>query len=872
MVIHLRPDRMSRKWYLLAALALCLPGAWWMSQRLNSRILPVTPPTDGISRTLATERAANIRSVRYTLKLAVPARVQDSIKGSLSIRLQLIERMPVILDFAQPSSRVSSIVANGQAQPLRAEHGHLVIPGESLRQGENTVDIEFTAGDEALNRNEEYLYSLFVPARASQAFPCFDQPDIKGSLALTLETPSDWVAVANGPEVERTSTGARTTIRFGTTQALPSYLFGFAAGKFAIERGERNGRPFLMYHRETDGAKVAANREAIFDLHHQAIEWLEDYTNRKYPFEKFDFVLLPAFQFSGMEHAGAIYYNAPALFLDKTATQRQLLGRASLIAHETAHMWFGDLVTMKWFDDVWLKEVFANFMAAKIVNPSFPDIDHELRFLLQHYPPAYDVDRTAGTNPIRQELDNLKNAGSLYGSIIYAKAPIVMRQLEEILGPEELREGLREYLTRFAFANATWADLIAILDARTDEDLASWSKVWVDEPGRPTIATALEIASDRISRLSFSQSDPAARSRIWNQKLLIALGYEHGARINVLKMNGPSVELSGARGLPVPRYVLPNAEGSGYGLFKLDRASKAYLLAHLPEIGDAVTRGTVWITLWDDMLEGGTGPADLFELALRALPEEREEQNVDRILGYLHDMYWKFLPDDARTGAAGRLEKTLLDGMTAARGTSLKSAYFNTFRRTAVTPNGLDYLERVWRQQEKIAGLTFAETDFINMAQDLALRNGPRTEAILDDQNGRITNPDRKLRFAFVKQALSSDPGIRDTFFASLARVENRTREPWVRDALAFLNHPLRRKHAERYIRPSLELLAEIQRTGDIFFPLDWSSAVLGGHNSRSAAEIVTVFLEGQKDYPPRLRRVIEQSADQLFRASRSQH
>ena len=313
-------------------------------------------------------------------------------------------------------------------------------------------------------------------------------------------------------------------------------------------------------------------------------------------------------------------------------------------------MWFGDLVTMKWFDDVWLKEVFANFMAAKIVNPTFPEINHELRFLLQHYPPAYDVDRTPGTNPIRQELDNLKDAGSLYGSIIYAKAPIVMRQLEEMLGTDELREGLREYLTRFAFANATWADLIQILDRRTGEDLAAWSRAWIDEPGRPTIATDLQVETDKVSRLAFSQSDSRGRSLVWNQTLQVALGYEHGARINVLKMNAPRVELPSVRGLPPPRYVLPNGEGTGYGLFTLDQTSKMYFLHHLPEIGDAVTRGTAWLTLWDDMLEGGTEPAALFELAMRALPEEREEQNVDRILNYVHDLYWRFLPDGKPCG------------------------------------------------------------------------------------------------------------------------------------------------------------------------------------------------------------------------------
>jgi len=216
------------------------------------------------------------------------------------------------------------------------------------------------------------------------------------TLSLTLEIPAGWVAVANGAETGRRTSGDRTTITFLPTKSLPTYLFGFAAGKFSVERGERNGRPFHLYHRETDVEKVAANREAIFDLHHQALEWLEAYTGIKYPFDKLDFVLLPAFQFAGMEHAGAIFYSAPAMFLDKTATQEQQLARANTIAHETAHMWFGDLVTMKWFEDVWMKEVFANFMAAKIVNPSFPAINHELRFLLGHYPSAYGTDRTAG--------------------------------------------------------------------------------------------------------------------------------------------------------------------------------------------------------------------------------------------------------------------------------------------------------------------------------------------------------------------------------------------------------------------------------------------------------------------------------------------
>ena len=166
---------------------------------------------------------------------------------------------------------------------------------------------------------------------------------------------------------------------------------------------------------------------------------------------------------------------------------------------------------MKWFTDVWMKEVFANFMAAKIVNPSFPGINHELRFLHAYYPLAYDVDRTAGTNAIRQRLDNLKDAGTLYGAIIYQKAPIVMRQLETIVGADAFRDGLREYLRRYQFGNASWPDLIAILDALTPEDLATWSHAWVEEAGRPIVRTEVSVSSGRISRLAFTTRDPSPR-------------------------------------------------------------------------------------------------------------------------------------------------------------------------------------------------------------------------------------------------------------------------------------------------------------------------------------------------------------------------
>jgi aminopeptidase N len=823
----------------------------------------------GISEELAAVRAKTIDELRYELSFDIPSDVKRPVRGREVIRFVLRE-VPesLILDFAPAEGTVSSLRVDGLVSPYEAVNGHLVIPSSALRLGANELAIEFTSGDEALNRNADYLYSLFVPARAHLAFPCFDQPDLKARFSLNLGVPAAWEVAANGAELERQVDGDRASIRFAETEPLPTYLFAFAAGRFQIERAERAGRVFRMLHRETDAAKVTRNRDAIFDLHARALSWLEEYTAIPYMFGKFDFVLIPAFQFSGMEHAGAILYNASTLLLDETATKDQELARASTIAHETAHMWFGDLVTMRWFDDVWMKEVFANFFAAKIVNPSFPELNHDLRFLMAHHPGAYEVDRTAGANPIRQRLGNLREAGSLYGPIIYQKAPVVMRQLETLLGEAILRAGLREYLTRYAFGNATWPELITLLDAQTEEDLSNWSRTWVEQASRPTVSVELSSNGGRLVALQLTQSDPWKRGLVWNQRLQVVLGYDQELKHLPVRLGKPVAIVSEAAGLPKPRFVLPSGGELGYGRFLLDEPSRRALLAELPGVADALVRGSAWVTLWEEMLDQRVAPPDFIESALRALPAEPDELNAQRILAYVASTYWRLLSSDDRQELTPRLEAVLRTGLAAAGTTSLKAAYFSTLRTVASRAETIGFLERIWRRQEMVPGLVLSENDESVLALELAVREVPAWSQILQSQLQRIRNPDRHDRFGFVMPALSADVAIRDRFFASLGNVNNRRHEPWVLEGVAYLHHPLRRFQAESYIRPSLDLLREIQRTGDIFFPKRWLDATLTNHNSETATNIVREFLDSQPDYPARLRQIILQSADPLFRAS----
>jgi aminopeptidase N len=822
------------------------------------------PPTEeGIPWALAEHRHRTISNLEYSIELEVPRESSLPVRGRtvMGFGWNDPDRHPLVIDFMRPGERVESVRANGVAAAWTPVEDHIVVDPGALLTGFNRVEIVYEAGDEALNRAEDFLYTLFVPDRAHFSLPVFDQPNLKASVTWTLDIPGEWRAVANGPPAEMSNLDDRKTLSFLATRPIPTYLFAFAAGRFEEDAELVDGRVIRMFHRETDTALVARNRDAIFQLHGAALAWLEEYTGIAYPFQKFDFVLIPSFQYGGMEHPGGILYRQDRLMLDETATQAQVLGRASLIAHETAHMWFGDLVTMSWFDDVWTKEVFANFMAAKIVHPSFPDIDHDLRFLLAHHPTAYDVDRTEGANAVRQPLENLREAGTLYGAIIYQKAPVVMRQLEERVGPDAFRDGLREYLQVFSYGNATWPDLIDILDRRSEEDLGAWSRVWVEEPGRPTVTVSRQ-GDDVI----LAQEDPARRGRVWPQTLGVALVREGRDTVVQVELVGRRVRISG--GSTDLRYALPNASGLEYGLFLLDDPSLEYLSERVGGLEPALRRGAAWVTLWDQVLEGRTTPGAFLDAALEALSREEDELILGRLLGYVSTVYWRLLSHEGRLERAGQVEEAMWRGATGDRPVTARASFLGTYRDVALTPEGVSRLERLWSGEERLPGMPLSESDQTALATELALREVEGWSALLDRQEDRITNPDRRARFRFVRPSLDADPEIRRAFFESLRDPANREREPWVLAGLRNLHHPLRSASALPLIRPALDMVEEIQRTGDIFFPQRWLGATLDGHNEAEAADIVAGFLSESSGLSPRLRGKVLQSADMVWRSA----
>lgn len=819
----------------------------------------------GVSRSLAEHRALHVSNVRYKLDLSIPTDKTQDIKAAETISFNFKQTgQPLQLDFKEDPKRITSISINDKNVAVDLSKEHILLEPKLLRPGKNEVKLIFMAGNGALNRNDDYLYALFVPDRARTVFPCFDQPNLKAVFTLSLQVPLTWKVLANGPVQDSTINTDNKTYHFKASDTLSTYLFSFAAGKFSSIRQDIGKLHPEFLYRETDPAKIKLSTDAVFKAHADAVSFLENWTGIPFPFQKMGFAAIPDFQFGGMEHPGEVQYKASSLFLDAGATQEQVIARLNLIAHETSHMWFGDMVTMDWFNDVWMKEVFANFMADKVTGSLMGEETFDLKFLTDHFPAAYGVDRTPGANPIRQTLDNLKDAGSMYGNIIYHKAPIMMRQLELLMGKENFQNGVREYLKTYAYGNATWPDLIKILGKYTTQDLNAWNNTWVNLPGRPVFNYSMTSKNGKITHFVLLQHPERGAPRIWPQSFEVTLFYSGSVKTITVNMTKGVADLRETIGMKRPAYILFNSGGEGYGLFPTD----ADLYNSLSEIQSPLQRTSAYISLYENMLTGRyIKPEALLNLYIKALNTEKEEMSLRLINGYISSIYWQFITPQSRTKISDQLEGALWQALQQQTSANNKKILFGTYQSIHLSAQARNNLYNVWKQQQPPAGVKLSEDDYTGLAFALALRNDADT-TILTQQYARITNPDRKKRFEFIRPALSPDVKVRDHFFADLQDLKNRSKEANVLTALSYLHHPLRQNTSVKYLAKSLDMLQTIQITGDIFFPASWLSSTFGTYQSPEAARIVTEFLASHPNYNEKLKAKILQSTDNLMRAS----
>ena len=639
-----------------------------MEIRVKVSVLPVA--TGG-------ETAAN--------KDAVPPIILDwrKIKGfeeRSTISNVTINGKPVVLSSSFSWPLVGDDTSQGSGGPPKGGtpnfgeiNEHLVF-SDGVTAGENVIRLDFTSpilpSGSAITRyvdkedGAEYIYSLFVPSDASTAFPVFDQPDLKARFGLFLSVPEGWAAISNTPGsfVDITVFPPRRGRQwkgfgFEDTKPISTYVFAFAAGPFekfeagggnlsgsegaSLQRNASGRQDTLptgrvsasgpngsIYVRKSQAAKFKPHAAEVFRLNREAVKYFEEYFDYKFPFPKYDLVLIPEFPFGGMEHAGATFLREASVIFPQEPTKNDHATRATLIFHEAAHQWFGDTVTMRWFDDLWLKEGFATFTAYKALEKIMPEMNAWKVFYERVKQGAYQTDSTRGTTPIYQEIPNLSAAKSAYGNIVYNKAPAFLRQAEFYLGEDKFRTAVRTFLKKHEFGNATWEDLIAEMERASNTGLKTWGNRWIRQEGLPVFRTKQTEIGDGI-RVEIDVEDSMKRGRVWQVR---TLGFIQDRQVKDLRMEsgmnfdgsengmfGLIREVHVSHAKAEPQFVFPNYKDYGYGIFLLDEKSREYVLKNIQNEKDPFLRSMMWGALWDSVREGELDPKEYVELVVSVL-------------------------------------------------------------------------------------------------------------------------------------------------------------------------------------------------------------------------------------------------------------
>jgi aminopeptidase N len=827
----------------------------------------------GIPRELALERAGEISDIRYRLAFMISAHA-EALPGSEELRFKLSKVRPLLLDFRGDNAR--GLIVNGHAIPVQAENGHILLPVSVLEGDENKVSLQFdapvgTAG-KAITRFEdkedgsEYFYTLFVPMDASAAFPCFDQPDLKGRFTLSLTYPVVDAAISNAKAASTASMGAVSKSLFSETPPISTYLFAFAVGPF--QPVHRTAGLPDVYVRRSQLARARPEIPAVQEVTKQGIEFLSGYFAQPFPFEKYAMVLIPGFPFGGMEHAGATFLNEDSALFRRAPTEDDRFGRETLLLHELAHQWFGDLTTMRWFDDLWLKEGFAQYMAYRTLAVLKPEQNVWAHFYQQIKPAAYGIDVTRGTTPIYQDIANLKDAKSAYGAIVYSKAPALLKQLAYLIGDDAFRDGLRLYLREHRYANAQWSDLIGAFERASHENLKPWAAAWIMRPGMPEVRTKWDCdAQGKLASLTIIERNVLPEDGVWPLATQILLGYNGATPVRLrVKLAAEKTSVRAAIGKSCPAFVFANGEDYAYGLFLLDDKSREHIQRHIGAITDVFERTLLWGALWDSVRAAEMAPAQYLKTALRGLPEESNETLVRSIGGRSSVVLHAYLSDEALRKWAPSLEDLAAARMMRAPDPGLRILWFRTLLSLATTNVALEPIRRLLQAEAAIPGVDLRPLDRWRMVSTLLAQKAPGAVRLFEAESRRdATGIGRK--YAYVTRAATPDAETKQWYFNDYLHNAER-QEDWVQDSLGDFNEWNADILTAPYLKPALDALPRIKQQRKIFFTLAWLNAFIGGQHSEEADRIVHDWLAAAKiDQDLKLK--VLQVVDELDRTTR---
>ena len=467
-----------------------------------------------------------------------------------------------------------------------------------------------------------YLHSQFAEHATYRAYPCFDQPDLKATFDFKVKAPGDWVVVSN-TAASHADGGVWT---FPTTAMLPTYITALVAGPYHSTHRNHRSIPLGLYCRQSLAQYLDADE--FFEITEQGLDYFEMRFGYRYPFGKYDQLIVPEFAAGAMENAACVTFNERALFRSRVTDAQRML-RAETILHEMAHMWFGDLVTPVWWDDLWLNETFAEYMgfAASVTATRFKTA--WMKFAASTEAGARDQDQRPTTHPIVADVPDAESATLNLDQITYNKGASVIKQLVAWVGEEPFFKGVGTYFKANAYGNTRLSDFLGALEQASGRDLKTWSRAWLETAGVNTIGASLEAEGGRIKSVTVEQHAAPDHPTLRPHRLRVGLFDLSGSvlrrrRSVELDLDGATTEVPELAGERVPDLLLVNDGDLTYAKIRLDDGSLATLKDHLRDIEDPLARTMAWGALWDMLLDAGLPARDFVTIALNNISAESE--------------------------------------------------------------------------------------------------------------------------------------------------------------------------------------------------------------------------------------------------------
>ncbi len=555
----------------------------------------------------AQARKARLSHVEYKIRVKLTAE-NPMFEGQSEIQFDLKDNSkPLRLDFFE--GKVGALKVNGQVVGPEAKAKYWIdLPASALKAGANTVTIDFSQEyshqGQGLHKftdpqsKEVFLYSQFETFDANRFMPCFDQPDLRAAFTLTVEAPQKWevISAARENKITKGEDGHRVWA-FPKTPPISTYLFSLHAGPYKVWRDKFEDIPLRIFARPSMAKFVRAKE--WFKYTKQGLKYFNAYFGMKYPFKKYDQLLVPEFNAGAMENVGAVTFNERFLWRSQP-TRGDLRGLAGTVLHEMAHMWFGDIVTMKWWNDLWLNESFATFMATMAMSEGTEFKEAWQDFFINEKSWGYWEDSLVTTHPIESTVNSVKDSFANFDGITYGKGGAVLKQLRAFMTPEAFQKGIQGYIKTYAFKNAELKEFIGSLQAETPRDLTQWSERWLRQSGTDKVAGKWNCADDNLAQLELIVT-PSKGASFRPQTVQTAIFQEQNGRltgaqsmrVDLLKSNqiikGP---------WPCPAFVYPNFGDEGYITVSLDQRSLEFTKKNLSSIADPLLRAMLWGDLW----------------------------------------------------------------------------------------------------------------------------------------------------------------------------------------------------------------------------------------------------------------------------------